>query len=255
MSGWYGIERNQIYQTDCMRILKNLPTESIDLIIADPPYYHMKGDFDFVFCSVQEYLNWCYSWVAECYRVLKPTGAFYCWGSSRMIDKLSVLVLDHFDWIRRNLIVWNFATGIPGRAFYRNEAEFLWFYSNPLHRIDQDAVRIPYHPGFEKDKRKNPKGKTCGNVWEFPRIMSNYKESTGHPTQKPEKLAERMILASSQPGDLVFIPFAGSGSEIIPCVRHGRDFLATEVNGTYIQQMLLPRLEKATGKEWRSICI
>lgn len=83
--------------------------------------------------------------------------------------------------------------------------------------------------------------------------MPNCKESTGHPTQKPEKLAERMILASSHPGDLVFIPFAGSGSEIIPCIRNGRDFLAAETNAVYIQQMLFPRLEKVTGKEWKSL--
>ena len=75
--------------------------------------------------------------------------------------------------------------------------------------------------------------------------MSNYKESTGHPTQKPEKLAERMILASSQPGDLVFVPFAGSGSELVPCVQNGRDFLAAEINPAYVRQMVLPRLGRA----------
>lgn len=116
---------NRIYAQDCMEILKNLPSESIDLIIADPPYYRLKGAFDFVFSSVTEYFAWCFLWVRECYRVLKPTGAFYCWGSSQMIDKLSVKVLDEFDWIKRNLIVWNFATGRPAKAAYRNEAEFL----------------------------------------------------------------------------------------------------------------------------------
>ena len=85
-----GIEKNQIFAGDCVDILKCLPSESIDLVIADPPYYHMRGDFDFVFQSVPEYLDWCTVWVGECYRVLKPTGAFYCWGSSQMIDKLSV---------------------------------------------------------------------------------------------------------------------------------------------------------------------
>ena len=106
----------------------------------------------------------------------------------------------------------------------------MWFYSNPLHGINIDAVRIPYDVGGEKDRRKNPKGKSCGNVWEFPRIMPNYKEATGHPTQKPEKLAERMLLASSKAGDLVVIPFAGSGSEVVQCIKNGRDFIASEIN-------------------------
>ena len=242
-----GIEKNQIFAGDCVDILKCLPSESIDLVIADPPYYRMRGEFDFVFQSVPEYLNWCMVWVGECYRVLKPTGAFYCWGSSQMIDKLSVSVLDKFAWIKRNLIVWNYGTGRPGKAIYRNEAEFLWFYSKPYHEINHDGIRIPYHAGGEKDKRKNPKGKSCGNVWEFPRIMPNYKESTGHPTQKPEKLAERIILASSMPDALVFIPFAGSGSEIVQCIKQGRNFIATEINVPYIQDIILPRIA-ATNK-------
>lgn len=242
--------RNKIYVADCIDLLKRIPAQSVDLIIADPPYYRMKGVFDYVFHSTQEYLGWCSSWAAECYRTLKPTGAFYCWGSGLMIDKLSVNVLDHFDWIKRNLIVWNYATGRPGKAAYRYETEFLWFYSNPQHQLNHEAIRIPYCAGAEKDRRKNPRGKSCGNVWEFPRIMPNYKESTGHPTQKPEKLAERMILASSKPGDLVLIPFAGSGSEIIPCIQNSRDFLAAEINSSYVQQMLLPRLKKETGREW-----
>ena len=164
-----------------------------------------------------------------------------------MIDKLSVHVLDRFGWTKRNLIVWNFATGRPGKACYRHETEFMWFYSNPLHEINHDRIRIPYHSGWEKDKRKNPKGKSCGNVWEFSRVMPNYKESTGHPTQKPEKLAERILLASSDPGDLVVIPFAGSGSEIVSCIKHGRDFIAAEINPVYVRDMILPRLTKEGG--------
>ena len=67
--------QNHLYGADCMDILAKLPCESIDLIIADPPYYRMKGSFDFVFHSEKEYLEWCSLWVAECCRVLKPTGA------------------------------------------------------------------------------------------------------------------------------------------------------------------------------------
>lgn len=159
------IKRNQVYEADCVEILQSLPSMSADLVIADPPYYHMKGPFDFVYDSIPQYLEWCFQWVSECYRILKPTGAFYCWGSCQMIDKLSVHVLDRFGWTKRNLIVWNFATGRPGKACYRHETEFMWFYSNPLHEINHDRIRIPYHSGWEKDKRKNPKGKSCGNVW------------------------------------------------------------------------------------------
>ena len=234
--------KNRVQTADCMDILKRLPSESIDLVIADPPYFRMKGEFDFTFRTEEEYLAWCKKWVAECHRVLKPDGAFYCWGSSLMIDRLSVCVLDKFDWIKRNLIVWNYHTGRPGKAAFRNEAEFLWFYAKPYHVIDKDAVRIPYFPGYEKDKRHNPKGKSCGNVWECSRILPNFREATGHPTQKPEKLAERMILASCRSGGLVFIPFAGSGSEMAACIRNGRNFIATEINPSYVEDIIVPRM-------------
>ena len=232
-----------LYISDCIPVLRGLPDGRADLVIADPPYYRMMGEFDFVFRSEEEYLEWCMGWVRECYRILKPTGAFYCWGSSRMIDRVSVEVLNRFGWVKRNLIVWNYKTGRPGKEAYRVETEFLWFYSNPFHEINQDAVRIPYLPGGEKDKRKNPKGKSCGNVWEFPRIMPNYKEATAHPTQKPEGLAERMVLASSNAGDMVVIPFAGSGSEIAACIKNGRKFTASEINAAYARDIILPRVE------------
>ena len=89
-------ERNLLYQADCMEMFRHIPSASVDLVIADPPYYHIKGEFDFTFQSVSEYLEWCRTWAEECYRILKTTGAFYCWGSSQMIDKLSVEVLDQF---------------------------------------------------------------------------------------------------------------------------------------------------------------
>lgn len=232
-----------LYISDCIPVLRGLPDGSADLVIADPPYYRMMGEFDFVFRSEEEYLEWCMGWVRECYRILKPTGAFYCWGSSRMIDRVSVEVLNRFGWVKRNLIVWNYKTGRPAKTAYRNETELLWFYSKELHTLNLDEIRIAYSKGSEKDKRKNPKGKSCGNVWEFSRIMPNYKEWTGHPTQKPEKLAERILLASSKPGDLVLIPFAGSGTEIEACIRTGRNWLAAEKEEKYIQEFILPRIQ------------
>ena len=153
------MEKNRIYPMDCVEVLKELPSE---IVIADPPYYRMKGEFDFVFQSVPQYLAWCMEWVRECHRILKPTGAFYCWGSSQMIDKLSVEVLDKFDWIKRNLIVWNYRTGRPAKAAYRDEADFLWFYSKPLHEIHADDTgkqrcrRLGGHPLCRLWERNRP---------------------------------------------------------------------------------------------------
>ena len=232
---WKIVSPNHIYNMDCMDFLKLLPDKSVDLVIADPPYFRMRGDFDFVFSSESAYLDWTLEWVREIHRVLKETGAFYCWGSSLMIDKTSAHVLDKFCWERRNLIVWNFRTGRPSQKSFRIETDFLWFYAKHDHSIHVDDVRIPYANGYshEKDKRKNPRGKSLGNVWEAPRIMPNYAEWVDHPTQKPLSICSNIIKASSSMGDLVYIPFAGSGSETLCCKLLGRNFIASEINTDY----------------------
>lgn len=236
-------DKNRAYLMDAIEFLKMLPDKSVDLVIADPPYYRTKGPFDFSFDTEEAYLSWCREWAGECCRILKDTGAFYCWSISSMLDRLSIQVFSDFSWIKRNLIVWNYHTGRPGKQIYRDETEFLWFYSKAGHLLNVEDIRIPYAVSHAQDKRKNPRGKSCGTVWECPRIMPNYAEHTGHPTQKPLTLCERMIKASSKPGDTVMIPFAGSGSEAVACLRLDRYFYATENHADYYRDILLPRLE------------
>lgn len=235
---------DQIINEDCIKYMKTLPDKCIDLIIADPPYYRTYGEFDFVFKNEEEYLKWTEKWISEAFRILKDTGGFYCWGSDKMIDKIAI-ILDKYNWERRNLIVWNYQTGRPSKKAFRNETEFMWFYSKENHLINIDDVRIPYTSGgYEKDKRKNPLGKTLGNVWESSRIMKNYPEWVDHPTQKPLNLCNRIINASSNKGDLVYIPFAGSGSEIISCIQNNRKWIATEINKDYINNIINQRINE-----------
>ena len=229
------ISQSGIYNMDCLDCMKQMPDQSVDLVIADPPYFHVHGDFDFTFDSEADYLNWTAEWVRESHRVLKKTGAFYCWGICLMIDKISVKILDQFDWTKRNLIIWNYKTGRPSKKAFRMETEFLWFYSKEDHVIRNDAVRIPYARGcgYTTDRRKNPLGKSLGNVWEAPRIMRNYPEWVDHPTQKPLSICEKIVKASSDKGDLVYIPFSGSGSEALCCHINDRRYIASEIDSGY----------------------
>ena len=238
------IEINKIYNEDCVSYMKKLPDECVDLISADPPYYKTYGEFDFVYKNEEEYLEWTKEWVSESFRILKDSGGFYCWGSDKMIDKVSAFVLNKFEWEKRNLIVWNFKTGRPSKKALRNETEFMWFYSKENHLLNIDDVRIPYTNGIDhtKDKRKNPLGKSLGNVWEDSRIKRNYPEWVNHPTQKPLSICNRIIKASSNKGDLVYIPFAGSGSEIVACINNNRRWIATETNSQYINEIIIPRI-------------
>ena len=241
------IELNKVYNKDCLEFMKEIPDEYIDLIIADPPYYKTYGEFDFVFKDENEYLIWMDKWVEQANRILKDTGGFYCWGTQKMLDKIACYVLSKYNWRKRDLIVWYFKTGRPEKQGYRKETEFMWFYSKKNHFLNIDDIRIPYTSGgIEKDKRKNPLGKTCGNVWEFKRIMKNYPEWVNHPTQKPIDLCERIVKASSNVGDIVYIPFAGSGSEIIACIKNKRNYIATEINNEYITNIIIPRIQRYT---------
>ena len=238
------MELNKLHNEDCITYMKTLPDKCVDLIIADPPYYKTYGEFDFVFSNEEEYLEWTRGWVQEAFRILKDSGGFYCWGSDKMIDKISAFVLNDLEWEKRNLIVWNFKTGRPSKKALRNETEFMWFYSKENHLLNIDDVRIPYTNGIDhtKDKRKNPLGKSLGNVWEDSRIKQNYPEWVNHPTQKPLSICNRIIKASSNEGDLVYIPFAGSGSEIVACINNNRNWIATEINEEYINEIIYPRI-------------
>lgn len=240
------LELNKIYNEDCIHTMKDLPDKSVDLIIADPPYYKTYGDFDFVFKTEKEYMDWTNSWVEQAHRILKDSGGFYCWCTQKMLDKISYEVLSKYNWIKRDLIIWYFKTGRPEKQGYRKETEFLWFYSNENHFLNIDDIRIPYTSGgVEKDKRKNPLGKTLGNVWEAKRIMKNYPEWNSHPTQKPLDICDKIVKASSNKGDLVYIPFAGSGSEIISCIKNNREWIASEINKKYIDEIILKRIENS----------
>ena len=232
------IEQGKIYNCDVLDFLKQIPEKTIDLVIADPPYYKTYGDFDFIFKNEDEYIAWTCQWVTEAERILKDSGGIYIWGSDKMIDKLSVLVLDSFPTLfKRNLIIWNYLTGRPGKKTYRNETEFMWFYSKKDHLLNIDDIRIPYSNGIvhDKDKRKNPLGKSCGNVWVESRIKPNYPEWVDHPTQKPLAICDRIVKASSKENDLVCVPFVGSGSEIVSAEKLGRKWVGCEINRTYCE--------------------
>lgn len=239
---------NHVYCMDCINLMRQMPDESVDLIIADPPYYRIHGDFDFQYPDEDSYVDWVMRWTKEAQRILKSTGAFYCWCSERMVDRLSLQVFDSFSWHRRNLIIWNYQTGRPSKRAYRIETELLWFYSKGEHLLNHDEIRIPYlSGGHESDKRKNPMGKSCGNVWINPRIMKNYPEWVDHPTQKPLALCDRIVKASSNKGDTVFIPFAGSGSEVVSAMRLQRNYIAAEINKDYVI-LCNDRINQAKGE-------
>src|SRR5690554_3276369 len=208
---------------DAVELLKELPDESVQLVIADPPYNIDIEEWD----NYENYLEWAKVWIHEVYRVLKKTENFVLFGGFQFENADRGDLLDLVYYIRKNLdfrlvnvIIWYYKNGITARRFFANRhEEIIWFAKSNKYIFNLDEVRIKYDEKtlelYKKDKRLNPdnliKGKNPTNVWEIPRLNSNSLERVGHTTQKPNKVIERIVKSMSNRGDIVLDIFAGSG--------------------------------------------
>lgn len=318
------MELNKIYNMDCIKYMKTLPNECVDLIIADPPYYKTINEkWDKQWKTEEEYLNWTKQWFDECVRILKPTGVFYCYGNFDILTKQKILIFDKQLNFRQNITLSKGLKSIAGRTsdklrMFPTASEYLLYYTKQsdsgLKYIDDNFVKpqnpfrleiinarkkvglstidvaeigkfygkvnhggsvsnwekgsnIPTKEQFEKLKEFLPIEKEyeelklkyellrekyqnerfvfnlpigITDVWEFTPDKIRY----GHKTQKPMDITDRIVKSSSNEGQLVCIPFAGSGSEIISCINNNRNYIATEINNMYINEIIIPRIEK-----------
>lgn len=249
---------NVIYNDDCINFLKKLPESSIDLIIADPPYFNINGDFDFVWKNVDEYISWCKEWILECNRVLKCTGSFYLWGKIGYGNGFPLMKIA--DWIESNniftIINWITQKNTRGRGtkkgFIEAREELLFMTKSNDYTWNTSYTSIPNNRkdlGYNNKPRKN-KFKRCTDVWidiseASQSSKERFKDNSGNsfPTVKALKLCNRIIEASSNENDIVYIPFAGSGSEIISCINLNRNWIATEKNPIYFNDIILARIK------------
>ncbi|MBA4781330.1 MAG: adenine-specific DNA-methyltransferase [Blastomonas sp.] len=235
---------NKIVIGDALRALKELPSDCVDLIFADPPY-NIGKDFDGVNDKIDEkqFLEWCYEWLTECARVLKPSGSFYLMNSTQNMPALDLWCRDRFSILSR--IVWAYdSSGVQAKRFFGSMYEpMLHMVADPkCYTFNASDILIEAKTGAKRgliDYRKNPPRpynttKVPGNVWEYPRVRFKMEEYENHPSQKPEALLDRVIRASSNPGDLVLDPFAGSFSTAAVASRLGRRTLSFEINEAYL---------------------
>lgn len=237
--------------------MKKLPDECIDLIIADPPYFQIYGEFDYVWTNADEYIEWCKKWIKEIHRILKSTGSFYLWGAIGYNNGYPLFKLA--DWIEQNNLFkvrnWITQRNTRGRGIskcYMKAREELVFMTKSddyiWHTVYTEEKSNRKDLGANGKPRKN-EFKRCSDVWiDIAEASQSSKErfklSNGKPfpTVKAQKLCERIINASSNEGDLVYLPFAGSGSEIIACINNNRQWMATEINSQYINEIIIPRI-------------
>jgi site-specific DNA-methyltransferase (adenine-specific) len=251
------IQNKLIYQ-DLFSCVNFLPDEFIDLLIIDPPYNLDKkfGDRKFSKTSSADYENWIRSWVLKVKRCLKKTASLYVccdWQSSKSIQ---TVLEEHF--IVRNRITWEREKGRGALSNWKNCSEDIWFCTvSDDYFFDVEAVKqkrrviAPYRDstGKPKDWEETNTGNFRlthpSNLWTDISIpFWSMPENTDHPTQKPEKLIAKLILASSQRGDFVFDPFFGSGTTCVVAKKLGRRFSGVEQEAEYCQ-IAIKRLNKA----------
>ena len=237
---------DKMFCGDTFEVCRRLPVAFADLIIVDPPYNLSKNYHGnrFDACSGGEYREFTGRWMDEVLKALKPHGTVYVccdWLSGMVIsDELSKRL------ILRGRITWQREKGRGAESNWKNCMEDVWYATaSEKHTFNLDAVKMrrrvlaPYkQDGLPKDWEETKDGKfrdTCpSNFWDDISIPYwSMAENTAHPTQKPEKLLAKLILASSNEGDVVFDPFGGSGSTAVTAKKLGRRFVSVEQNPLY----------------------
>lgn len=238
--------KNKTICGDTLKVLENLPEKFADLLIVDPPYNMQKNFHGNIFkktdfSSYEEYIK---SWLVPSLKCLKENASIYVccdWESSLVIGKVL-----YENSIVRNRITWQREKGRGAKSNWKNTMEDIWFSTiSDEYTFNLDAVKVrrkviaPYKvDGKPKDWEETEDGKfrdTCpGNFWDDISIPYwSMKENTAHPTQKPEKLIAKLILASSNEGDVVFDPFLGSGTTSVTAKKLNRNFVGIEQNPLY----------------------
>lgn len=249
-----------IHKYDCVHGMRQLPDACVDVIIADPPYNLSHGkpmsnielidtpgglwektNAEWDRFSFDDYWAFTEAWLTEAKRVLKPTGSIWTYGSYHNIgvinvlyQKLGIEILNEIVWYKRNA-----TPNYTARRFCASHETILWGHVGDVdHRqyyFNYDLLRNSYFP---EDQIKEP-GLQMRSVWDIPNNKTEeetmfVKQYGKHPTQKPLRICTRILMAASKPGDVVLVPFGGSGSECVAAKMMDRHFLAFELEDAYI---------------------
>ena len=248
-----------VFLGDSTEIGPLLPLGSVDLLIADPPY-DLPKNFDgerFAPMGHEAYLEYTRAWLGAIEASLKPNASIYVCSDWRSSSAVYLALAERFT--VRNRITWKRDKGRSSSSNWKNASEDLWFatvgndykfYANAVR--SRKKVVAPYHKdGAPKDWTEDASGRWrltgASNLWDDLTVpFWSMPENTDHPTQKPEKLVARILLASSAPGDLVLDPFLGSGTTAVAAKKLGRHFTGIERSAAYCA-LALRRLELAAA--------
>lgn len=215
--------------------MPTMPAGSVDLLFADPPFnvgyrYDQYRDRQ----GRAEHLAFVDQWLSRAVPLVAPAGCLWlAIGDGLVADYKSRL--DATGLVLRNWCVWHYTFGPHQTTMFGHSKVHLLWYVRSLKRytFNADAVRVESARQRAGDKRAAPRGRVPGDVWTVPRLPGNARERTGHPCQMPEAVLERVIRACSNPGDVVFDPFAGSGTTLAVAKRLGRVARGVELSEHY----------------------
>ncbi|HQU82265.1 MAG TPA: site-specific DNA-methyltransferase [Pyrinomonadaceae bacterium] len=238
-------QNGYLYEGNSIEWLKLLDDSTVDLVFADPPYNLNKAEWD-NFESQEAYIQWSLEWIKEVARILKPNGSMYICGFSEILADIKHPASKFFKSCR--WLIWHYKNKANlGKDWGRSHESILHFRKNRKNELNVDSIRIPYgnhtlkypsHPQAETSnygngKRRdlwfpNPLGAKPKDVIDIPTTCNGMNEKTPHPTQKPEELVRKFVLASSKIGDIVLDPFTGSGTTLVVAEQLQRKWLGCE---------------------------
>lgn len=257
---FYKHPQGELWQGDSIKWLRTIPDESIDLVFADPPYNINKADWD-SFESQSKYIQFSMKWIKQAARILKPNGTLFICGFSEILADIKHPATKYFKSCR--WIIWNYKNKANlGKDWGRSHESILHFRKGKNFIFNIDQLRIPYsehtlkypsHPQAETSQygngkkrnenwEPNPLGAKPKDVLEIPQDIievpttnNGMHEKTPHPTQKPEELLRKLILASSNIGDIVLDPFCGSGTTPVCAQQLKRKWKACDLSKEYLE--------------------
>lgn len=228
---------------DAITELKKLGSNTVDLVITDPPYNLNKdyGEDNDTF-EFDEYIEFSKQWLKQATRVLKQNGTIYVFMGMKYISYIYSILEKELGFYFNSWITWFYTQGIgKTRGFSPRHDDILMFTKDKKDFVfDLDSIRVPqkYYRAINNMRGANP-----GNVWEFSHVHYCNKNRKLHPTQKPEGLYERMILVSSKKDALIVDPFLGSGTAARVCQQLNRRCIGIDINPQYIE-MTVDRLNQ-----------
>ena len=256
------LELNEIYKGDCINIMKEkIPDGEINLIYADPPYnlsgnalkwegnktggnwYMMNEEWDKM--TSEEYFEFTFKWLEQAKRVLKPNGSIYISCTYHNIGEL-LINLKRLGMKINNVIIWYKTNAMPNmtkRVFTHSTEYVIWAVKGKNWIFNYEKMKE-----INPERQKDGAPKQMRDLWKMPLCQGKerIKGKNGraiHPTQKPEALIERIILASSKEGDIVLDPFFGVGTTGVVAERLNRRWIGIEINAKYIKYAKM-RLEQ-----------